>query len=134
MAAHEQAFTFVDILKHYYGGIALEGGPVPPSQPRPTAPPNGALVLTTTSVTLAWRGDAAEYEAEVRNASSGAVVASRPWAAATNWYLGPLPAGRYKWRVRGRNTAGVSSYSPWQVVVSATQIYKSRLPLIQKGP
>lgn len=131
VGAHGMALaakSYADILRHYYTGIVLKGGNVPPPVPTPTSHP---LVLVNSPVTVAWTGAASKYYAEFRRAGDPRSISSG-WSSSTSWSLGVLGLGTYEWRVKGRTSAGESSFCPWQRLLVVEKIYSSRLPLVYK--
>ncbi|MDX1437644.1 MAG: peptidoglycan DD-metalloendopeptidase family protein, partial [Anaerolineales bacterium] len=81
-----------------------------PGVPDLAQPASGATMLNTESVLFAWRdGDTGEeYQLEL----TGPINQTFPWSHEPFVVIGTLPPGAYQWRVRARNGAGNSAWSP----------------------
>ena len=82
-----------------------------PQSPIPVNPVEAAVFREGDVIPFAWRngGGALEYQLEIfLNAN---LFKTFPWQTEPVQYVDSLDEGAYQWRVRARNTAGVSLYS-----------------------
>jgi murein DD-endopeptidase MepM/ murein hydrolase activator NlpD len=80
-----------------------------PLAPALALPPESAVFSANSSLDLSWRdfGGGSEYQVEL----SGPLSTVSPWLSGPSWSLGSLPAGAYAWRVKARNSNGVSGWT-----------------------
>ena len=120
-------YDFTAILGHYYSGITLSGSLLP--APTPVSPVNGTFISPGATVTLTWGGTAVDYEAALEGPNTNL---TRGWSSQTSWTVGPLGAGAYQWRVRGRNASGDGPYCAWQHLIATDHVYRVYLPQARK--
>ncbi len=110
--------------------LTANGVTNPPSTPTPASPPNGATSQPTT-LTLRWRqaAGADRYQAQVASDSGfAALVLNDSTVLDTTDGVGTLASNmKYFWRVRARNTAGVS---PWSSVWNWVTLGQPSAPVL----
>ncbi len=99
-----------------------------PDPPAPVSPLDGAALASDTTV-LAWtdRGPEARYELQVASdAGFSHLVCDRHELAGGGVDCGPLPAGRYVWRIAAMTAAG--ERGPWSAVHDFKRLAPGPLP------
>ncbi len=83
----------------------------PPQYPTPVNPVESAVFREGDVIPFSWRngGGALEYQLEIYINSN--LFKTLPWQTDPVQYVDSLAEGTYRWRVRARNSAGLSLYS-----------------------
>jgi hypothetical protein len=92
--------------------IIVQPKTYPPAIPKPTWPENDAAFPGNASISLVWDnlGGAIEFQVELNGEQ-------KPWGNGTVLHLGSLSAGTYLWKIRARNSSGISSWSSLQTLI-----------------
>jgi len=131
MRSHSFVIVLAIVTLVLSAAIAVQAQPVPqtvvpPSlaasatctTPTPTWPTPGANIPYTDNVIFTWTGACAQYKVEYRGPQVG--EGSSAWVSTTSWNArdwspsGSRGLGPVRWRVKGRDAAGVETdWSPW---------------------
>lgn len=106
-----------------------------PDAPLQVSPKNGTSIRTPTTVfTWAPAVDATEYQVAYYDPSGKETLSA--WSSATSLTSPQLKNGQYSWKVRARNSAGTSPYSPRWVIFtdSIVNVTPTVTPTLQTTP
>lgn len=127
-AKAESGKSYRTILSEYYTGISIGG------VPQLLSPVDGYLVQTGTLVEFCWTAAGDQHRLEIRRGSpDGQVWFDSGWLSVTSWQTLFNEAGTYYWRVKAQSGGVETGWSETRRLITATSIYKTRLPLVSKN-